>query len=290
MSRRLLLLLFALSAIWGSSFMFIKVGVRDLEPSTLVLGRVGIAALTLLPLALASEGLAALRAHWWPVLVMGALNSALPFWFLSFGETRIDSGLSAVIQASAPIFTALLAGRIDPSQRISGLRLVGVFVGFAGVALLVGGQRGGELVGTLAVVATALCYATAVLYGGRTLKGVPPIQLAFGTMVAATVLVAPAGLAQLPAEAPGWKPAASVAALGVVGSGLAYILYFQIIQGAGASRAILVTYLVPAFALLFGAVLLDEAVTFGALGGLVLILGGTALATGVARRRAAARE
>ncbi len=101
-----------------------------------------------------------------PLVVLGALNNALPFWLLGFAETRLDSGLTAVIQAAAPIFTVLLASRIDPSQRVTGLRLAGIGVGFVGVTLLVGVQRGGQLAGALAVIGVALCYAVSVLYAG----------------------------------------------------------------------------------------------------------------------------
>src|SRR6187401_2297214 len=141
MSRRDLGLLVALSAIWGSSFLFIKVGVEELEPAVVVCGRLLVGALVLLPVALARGGLSGLRAMLVPIAVLGALNNALPYWLLSFAETRIDSGLAAVIQAAAPIFTVLLAIRIDPSQRVTGLRLAGVGLGFVGVALLVGLRR-----------------------------------------------------------------------------------------------------------------------------------------------------
>ena len=286
MSRRHLAMLLVLALIWGASFLLIEVGVRDLEPATLVLLRVGLAALTLWPIAAAIGALGGLRENWRELTIMGALNSAIPFWLLSFGQTRLDSGLAAVIQAAAPLFTVLLAVRYDPSQRASGARLFGIALGFAGVALLVGVQRGGEIVGALAIVLTALCYAAGALYGGRRLSHLPPIGLAFGAMLAATVLIAPAGLLQLPAEAPGWKPLLAVIVLGVVGTGLAYILYFGLVLGAGASRAILITYLVPALALVYGAVFLDEEVTAAALAGLALVLGGVALGTGaVAVRR-----
>jgi drug/metabolite transporter (DMT)-like permease len=280
MSRRHLVMLLALAAIWGASFLFIKVGVRDYEPSALVFFRVVLAALTLLPIAAAAQALAGLAVDWKALAVMGALNSAIPFWLLSYGETRVDSGLAAVIQAAAPIFTVLLAIRYDPSQRATGTRLLGVGVGFVGVALLVGAQRGGDVVAALAIVLCALCYAAGALYGGRRLSHLPPIGMAFGTMVAATALIAPAALLQFPEETPGWKSTGSIVVLGVVGTGLAYILYFEIILGAGASRAILVTYLVPAMALLYGAVVLDEPVTAVALGGLALVLAGVALGTG----------
>lgn len=279
MSRAHLLMLLALAAIWGASFMFIKVGVRELEPATLVFFRVGLAALTLLPLARIS----ALRGHWRDVAVVGVLNSAVPFWLLSFGETRIDSGLAAIIQACAPLFTALLALRFDSTQRVAGLRLAGLLVGFAGVTLLVGNQRGGELVGAVAVVLTALCYAGGVLYAGRRLAGVSARAVSLGSMLAATAVSAPLGLAQLPGEPPSLEVAGSVLALGVIGTGLAYILYFAVIAGAGASRAILITYLVPGAALVYGAAVLDEPITATALAGLALILAGVALASRVRR-------
>jgi len=285
MSRRHLAELLALAAIWGASFLFIKVGVRDFEPATLVFLRVLLAALTLLPIVLLTTGLGGLRASWPQLGMMGLLNSALPFWLLTYGETRLDSGLAAVIQAAAPIFTVLFAIRYDPSQRVTGTRLAGVLVGFGGVALLVGAQRGGDLVAALAVAATAACYAMGALYGGRRLAHLPPVEMSFGAMIAATVLSAPAGLIQFPAETPGWKPVASIVVLGVVGTGLAYILYFGLILGAGASKAILVTYLVPALALIYGAIFLDEEVTAVALGGLALILLGVALGTGTLGRR-----
>ncbi len=287
MARRDTILLLALSAIWGASFLFIKLGVDQLAPSVVVLGRLVIGVLVLLPLLRARGGLAPLRGRLGALVALGALNNALPFWLLGFAETRLDSGLTAVIQAAAPIFTVLLAGLIDPSQHVRGVRLVGIAVGFVGVALLVGVQHGGEVTAALAVVLTALCYAGSVLYAGRAFRGVPALQTSVGQLGAAAVIVAPFGLAQLPSHAPSAKTIAAVVALGALGSGVAYLLYFAIIASAGASRAILVTYLVPAFALGYGAVLLHEHVSASAIGGLALILGGVALATGLARRRAA---
>ena len=290
MSRRDATLLLCLSAIWGASFLFIKLGVDQLAPSVVVLGRLVVGVLVLLPLVALHGGLSPLRTHVVHLAVLGAFNNALPFWLLGFAETRLDSGLTAVVQAAAPIFTVLLAGWIDPSQHVRGIRLVGIAVGFVGVALLVGVQHGGEVTAALAVVLTALCYAASVLFAGRTMKDLPPLQVSVGQLGAAAILIAPLGLVQLPRHAPSAKTIAAVVALGALGSGIAYLLYFAIIASAGASRAILVTYLVPAFALLYGAVFLDETISATALGGLVLILGGVALATGLARRRAVGAE
>lgn len=283
MSRRDLLLLVALSAIWGASFPFIKLGVEELEPSVVVLGRLVFGVLVLLPLLAGRGGLASLRASAVPLVVLGAINNAVPFWLLSFANTRLDSGLTAVIQAAAPIFTVLLATRMDPTQHVRGLRLAGTALGFVGVALLVGVQRGGELVGALAVIGTALCYAISALYAGRAVRGVPALQVSIGQLGTAAVMIAPFALLQLPDEAPQARTVLAVFLLGALGSGVAYLLYFALIASAGASRAILVTYLVPAFALVWGAIFLDEPVTWIALSGLALVLGGTALATGIRR-------
>jgi len=287
-SRRDATLLLLLSAIWGSSFLFIKLGVDEVEPSVVVLGRLVVGVALLAPLAVVRGGLRPIRAVLLPLAVLGALNNALPFWLLGFAETRIDSGLTAVVQAAAPIFTVLLATWIDRSQRVRGLRLAGILVGFVGVALLVGLQRGGEVTAALAVVGTALCYAVSVLFAGRTLKGVRPLQASIGQLAFGMLVVAPVALAQLPDEAPSAGSVAAIVALGALGTGVAYLLYFAIIASAGASRAILVTYLVPAFALVYGVVLLDEPLTWTAVLGLLLILGGTTLASGVAHARARA--
>ena len=285
MVRRDALLLLCLSAIWGASFLFIKLGVDQLAPSVVVLGRLVVGTLVLVPLVATRGGLAPLRGHGVSLVALAALNNAVPFWLLGFAETRLDSGLTAVIQAAAPIFTVLLAGWIDPSQHVRGIRLAGIAVGFVGVALLVGIQRHGHVLAALAVVAVALCYAASVLFAGRALKGLPPLQVSAGQLGCAAILTAPFGIAQLPGHLPAAKAIAAVVALGALGSGVAYLFYFAIIASAGASRAILVTYLVPAFALVYGAVFLDEGVSASAVGGLALILGGVALATGLASRR-----
>ena len=285
MHRREVVLLLTLASIWGASFLFIKLGVDEVEPAVVVLGRLVVGVAVLVPVVLLRGAIPDLRAMWIPCVVLGALNNAVPYWLIAFAETRIDSGLAAVIQAAAPILTVVLATRIDPSQRVRGLRLVGVAVGFVGVALLVGVQEGSQLVGALAVLGTATCYAVSVLYAGRTVRSFPPLEVAIGQLAVGMLLALPFGLAQLPSEAPAAKAVAAIVALGALSTGVAYLLYFTLIARAGASRAILVTYLVPAFALVYGTVFLDEPVTVSALAGLVLILGGTALGTGMGFRR-----
>jgi drug/metabolite transporter (DMT)-like permease len=290
MSRRNVALLLVLSAIWGSSFLFIKLGVDELEPSVVALGRLVVGAAILLPLAAGRGGLGILRPHLPVVATLGLLNNALPFWLFGFAETRISSGLAGVIQAAAPIFTVLLAIRLDPTQRVTGTRLAGIGVGFVGVALLVGVQTGGQVVGALAALPAALRHAASALIVGTRAGRIPPLHLAAGQLAIGTLLMAPLGLLQLPDQAPPAKAILAIVALGALGSALAYVLDFALLARARASRAIPVPYLVPAFALLYGAVFLDEEVTASAVAGLALILAGTTLATGVTRLRAAKRS
>ncbi len=286
-------MLLALAALWGASFMFIKVGVRELEPITLVAFRMALGALTLVPIVAVTVGprraLRELRAAAAPLAVIGLMNSAIPILAISWAETRIDSGLTAIIQASAPLFTALLAIRFSRSERVTGFRLAGLLIGFAGVSLLVGAQPSGEILAALAVVFSAVCYAGSALFIARRLREVSPLVTALGALTAASLATLPIGLFQLPGQVPGWKVTGSVLVLGIAGTGLAYILYYGLLAGAGASRSILITYLVPVLALGYGAVLLGEPVTAAAVVGLALVLGGVALGTGAVRTRRARR-
>jgi drug/metabolite transporter (DMT)-like permease len=297
MNRRHLAMLIGLALIWGASFMFIKVAVRELTPATLIMGRLGLAALTLaiiVPLTLGSRRtLAELRENWRWLAVVALVNTAIPFWLLSWGETRIDSGLASIIQAAVPIFNALIAFGFFHEVRVTGIRLVGVAVGFVGVALLVGAQPQGEVLGALAVVGMAFGYGVGGLLAGRHLRSVSPLVVALASTSFSTLLVLPLGAAQAPHHNPGWKVVGSVLALGIPGTALAYLLFFGMIAGAGAAYASLVTYLIPPIALAYGAVFLGERFGAAAFGGLALILGGVALGTGltstrVLRRRLAA--
>lgn len=280
-------MLLALAGLWGASFMFIKIGVRELEPTTLVCVRLGIGALALLPVALGTLGARAVvretRAAWRPLVVIGLVNSAIPITSISWAETHIDSGLTAVIQASAPLFTALLALRFAQHDRVGGARLVGLVVGFGGVALLVGAQPSGDVLAALAVMFSAFCYAVAAIYSARELVDVPPLVSAIGALTAASLALLPFALFQLPSHFPSWNVTGAVLALSIGGTSLGYVLYYALLSGAGASRSILITYLVPALALAYGAVFLGEPVAAAAVAGLALVLAGVALGTGVVR-------
>lgn len=275
-------MLLALAALWGSSFLFIELALRDLAPSTLILLRMGSGALTLAAyVALGGRGFRPLLPFALPLGLLGLVNTAIPFFLIAWGQQHIDSGLASIFNASAPLFTALFALGYDRSQRATGLRLAGILLGFAGVVLLVGFELPGSeraVEGGLAVVAASACYAIGGLYAGRRFPGLPPSLLALGALAWSTLLVLPFGVAQ--ASTPGWEAILSVLYLGVAATGAAYLLYFGLIAGAGASKAVLVTYLVPSLALVYGAALLDEPVTAVALAGLALVLAGVALGTG----------
>jgi drug/metabolite transporter (DMT)-like permease len=280
-------MLLGLAALWGASFLFIKVAVRELTPATLIVGRLGLAALTLallVPFAVGTgEMVRQLRANAGWLVVVALVNTAIPFWLLSWGETRIDSGLASIIQASVPIFNALIAFVAFREVRVTGVRLLGVAVGFVGVALLVGAQPEGKVLGALAVVGMAFCYGVGGLITGRYLSHARPFVVALASTWIATLVALPVGAAEAPSRLPGWKTIGSVVMLGVPGTALAYLLFFGLITGAGAAYASLVTYLIPPIALAYGAIFLDERFGAAALGGLALILAGVALGTGAVR-------
>jgi drug/metabolite transporter (DMT)-like permease len=288
-------MLAAVSLLWGASFLFIKVAVRELSPATLIMGRLGLATIALAAIVPVLVGGAvtrhALAASWRWLVVVGFVNVAIPFWLLSWGETRIASGLASIIQAAVPIFNAVVSFGFFREVRVGGLRLLGVAVGFVGVALLVGAQPHGKLLGAVAVVGMALCYAIGQLLAGRHLAHVPPPVVALGTTGVAAIATLPAGIVQAPHETPGWKTIGSVVMLAVPLTAIAFLLFYAIIAGAGAAYASLVTYLVPPIALAYGAIFLGERFGASAFGALVLILGGVVLGTGRVRlRRAIASE
>jgi len=282
--RRPIVILTVLALIWGASFMLIKIADRELTPATLILGRLASATLLLGAIAAVRLGpratLATIRDKWQWLVVIGLVNTALPFWLLSWGEKRIDSGLASIIQGAVPIFNALLAFAFFRESRVSGLRLVGLGVGFVGVALLVGEQPHGKLLAALAVVAMALCYAIGTLLAGRYLRGTPPLVVALASTAVSTIAVLPAGVIQAPAGVWHGKTIAAILVLGFVGTAVAYLLFFALIQRAGPNYATLVTYLVPPIALAYGAIFLGERFGAWAFASLALILVGVALATG----------
>lgn len=285
MRHRYAIYLFVLGAIWGSSYLFIKVGVRDLSPPALIEIRLACALPLLVVYAIRRYSLAALRGAWREGIVLGVLNAAIPFTLIAWGERYVDSGVAAVANASVPIFVAVLAFCFVPSERSTGMRLVGVGLGLAGVAILAGVHPAGGwngAIGTGAIVLASMSYAAANLYAGRRMRAGGPV-LAANSMAVAFVVLLPLALLSAPSSAPGWKPLLSAVALGVLGTALAQVLSYRMIGIWGSSRAVLVAYMLPAFALFYGAVFLSEPVTWQKLCGLGLILVGVGLGSGAFR-------
>jgi drug/metabolite transporter (DMT)-like permease len=281
MDRRHWFLLLTLGAIWGASYLFIKIGLRDLSPSMVAFVRVALAALVLLPLAISQGALAGARSRIGSLALVGAIQVAAPFVLISAGEEEISSGLAGILVAAAPLFTALLAVWVDHEERSGGLRLVGIGVGLGGVALLLGvdlGGGGAELVGGLMVVLAALGYAIGGFLVKHRLTGIAPVGMSASVMVASALFLLPPAVLTAPGAAPGLGPAAAVAALGVLGTGVAFVIFYGLISSVGPARAFLVTYIAPGFAVVYGALLLSEEVTVATLAGLALILSGSWLA------------
>ena len=288
MDRRAWTLLLILAAIWGASYLFIKIGVRDMSPALVAWARIALAAVVLVPLAQRSGALAAARGSGlaWLCLV-GVIQVAAPFILIGAAEEEIDSGLAGILVASAPLFTALLAIRFDDEERSSGWRLVGILLGLAGVGVLLGVDLNGstaELLGGAAVLLAGLGYAVGGFLVKRRLAAVPPIGLAAWVMLASSVVLLPFALATLPGSAPGLGPVAAVAVLGVLGTGIAFAIFYDLMGSVGPARTFIVTYLAPGFAVAYGALFLDESITVSTIAGLALILGGSYLAAGGSAR------
>jgi drug/metabolite transporter (DMT)-like permease len=291
MTRGYVPLMLLIAAIWGASYLFIKVAVDELSPALMVLLRLVLASAVLVGYLAAREGpapaLRQLRAAAPTGLVLGLINAAIPFTLIAWGELHVDSGVAAIANATVPIFTVLLAIRFLPSERASGLRLAGVGLGLVGVGILVGvNPRGGwwAVAGGLAVVVASLSYAGGGLFVQRRLDRFSTPVLATASILGATVIVLPFGLATLPDRVPGWKALASVAALGIAGTGFAQLVYYRLVRDYGSARSSLVTYLLPPTALIYGVVLLDEPLTIPELAGLGLILVGVAFGSGLLGR------
>jgi drug/metabolite transporter (DMT)-like permease len=292
-SRRYWPLILVLAGAWGASYLFIKVGVDGgLSPGALMAARALLAAAVLLGYLAATLGLGAalgqLREAWRQALVLGALNAALPFWLVAWGEKHIDSGVAAIAQATVPICSLLIGLRFLPHERIGPTRIAGVFLGLVGVGVVAGVAPAGDgwaVAGTLAVVLASVFYASAGIYGQLRIKGTSGPVLATGSMLMGGLMLVPLAVAEPPTELPTTGAIASLLALSLVGTALAQLILFRVIQLYGARRLSLVTYLMPGFALVYGALILDEAVTLAALAGLALILLGVALGSGSLRLR-----
>jgi drug/metabolite transporter (DMT)-like permease len=282
--------LLSLALLWGSSFLFIEIALDDIEPTTMMALRLAFAATALFPILVAQRStrraVADLRDAGRSLWILGAFNAAIPFTLIAWGQQYIDSGIAAIANASVTIFVVLLAIRFRPSERATGWRLAGIVAGLVGVGVLTGAELDGGwsgVVGTLAVVAAAFLYATGALYTQTHVARIDNIVLVTGSTLTGTLILAPLAVAQMPSHLPEWESLASVAVLGYGGMAAGQLLYFFIIEHYGATRATLVTYLLPVVALVLGVLLLDEPLEATAIAGLVLICGGVAFGSGMVR-------
>jgi drug/metabolite transporter (DMT)-like permease len=280
-SRRSWTLLVAIAALWGSSYYFIKIALEDISPAAVVCFRCALGALALLPLAVRRDALAPLRGRMRDVLLLAVVQVAVPFVLISLGEQHISSSLAGILVAAVPVWTALLAPLLDREESLGATGALGVGVGIVGVALILGLDVGAEsagLVGAAMVLGASLCYALSGFLLKRRLSGLPAIGVVTATMIASTVYLAPAALLSLPSHAPGLDTLGALAVLGVGSSGIAFVFFYLLISDAGPARAALVTYVAPAFAVVYGVTLLDESFTLGTAAGLVLIVAGSWIA------------
>jgi drug/metabolite transporter (DMT)-like permease len=298
-----LALLLVLGAMWGSSFLFIKVAVVEVQPAFVVAARLSFSVLTLLaalPLLgrFAGERTGAIpqvARLWRPLLILGLLNAALPFFVISWGTQFLPSGTAAILNSTVPLFTALLALTLPwfAGEQLGVLGAAGLLLGIIGVGILVGGfgglvegfsgTRSDALAGAGAILIGSGSYAVGGLYARHSMKGVPVTVSAVGQSAGGLLLVLPFAAFALPERLPSLQVIGALAGLGVIGTGFSLLLYFRLIANVGPTRTSTVTYLVPVWALLYGALLLGEGITTRSILGLVLILAGVAGVSGIFR-------
>jgi drug/metabolite transporter (DMT)-like permease len=282
MSARHTSLLAALAAIWGGSYLLIKYALAGFSAAAIVSARCLLASLVLAAFGAAGPALRDIRARPRWALILGVTAVAAPFLLITFGEHVVPSGLTAVLISPASLFVALLAPVIDPSERIDRRQALGMVLGLGGVVLVVGVESIGTLgqfLGALALVGAAFFYGLSTFVVKRRYGHLAAMQTSWVSVTVAGLLTLPVGIATSPGHAPGPGAVAALVALGVLGTALAFVIYYVLINGVGPGRASLVSYLAPGVALFYGAIFRGEAITLAAVAGLVLILGGVAIAS-----------
>lgn len=281
-------LLLGLSVLWGGSFLFIELGLRDFGPMSLVFLRLALAALALhialRPMRVKLPG----GRMWGWYFLLGLFNNALPFALMFWGLTRIGGALASMLNATTPLFTVVLAHFMTRDERLTLNRLAGCLLGVVGVGVMVGREAlsgEGELLAYLAVLGAGVCYALAGIFGRR-VGQVPPLALATGQLTAAAMLIAPLAALEQPWHAtPGWQSLASLVALALVSTSFAYVLYFKLLKAAGATNILLVTLLVPVSSTLLCVPLLGEVLEWRQVAGMAVIALGLLLVDGRILRR-----
>jgi drug/metabolite transporter (DMT)-like permease len=290
MSPRIWIWLLSLSILWGGSFFFAKVATSELRPLTVVFARVGLAALALNILLIAKRRSLFKRTTPWPTyFAMGLLNNLVPFSLIFWGQTHIAVGLASILNATTPLFTLVVAHFLTPDERMTGAKSSALLIGLAGVALLLGSdlllQSDPGVWGEVACLGAALSYAFAGIYGRRfKAMGINPMEAASGQVTASTLLILPIMLIvdrpwTLP-SVPSLTVWAALAALALLSTALAYVLYFRILAAAGATNLLLVTFLIPPMAILLGAAFLGERLAPRHFEGMALIGIGLAIIDG----------
>jgi drug/metabolite transporter (DMT)-like permease len=277
-----------LAAVWGASFMFMRLAAQEMGAFAAAGLRVIVAALFLLPLLLIKGQGAALRQHWRLTFAVGVLNSAVPFVCFTYALLSITTGLSAILNATVPLFGAVIAWAWL-QDRPSGSRMLGLAVGFIGVTMLAWDKASfqpdasGATTGwaVLAVLFACSCYGASASVAKRYMGGLPSLVSATGSQIGASLALLPLTMGYWPAQAPSLEAWGAVLVLGVVCTGLAYILYFRLIERAGPARALSVTFAIPAFAVFYGVLLLGETVTPWMVLCALVIIAGTTLSTGL---------
>lgn len=275
--------LILLGALWGASFLFIRVAVPALGPFVLMELRVGLAALALTLYAATLARTPELRTRWKQFLTIGAVNAAIPFSLIAIAEINLTASLAAILNSTTALFAPLVAAWIGES--LATRQIVGLVSGIVGVAVLVGWDpiplNAAVLLSVMAMLVASLSYALGGVYAKRTFAGVPSMTLAIGQQAAAAALLLPLAIATLPGEVPSRVAALCVLGLALLCTAAAYLVYFYLIGYVGPTKTLTVTFLIPVFGLLFGVMLLGEPVGTGTLTGLGVILASVALVTGV---------
>jgi drug/metabolite transporter (DMT)-like permease len=266
--------------VWGVPYLFIKVAVRELSPAALVLARTGIAALILVPLAARSNELRPLVRRWKPLLLFSAIEIAIPWLLLGHAEQRITSSLAGLLLAGVPLVTVVIAATTGDRERPGRTRSAGLLLGLAGVAAIVGVSLDGAGALPIAEVgAVAVCYAVGPFVLQRALADLPALGVIAASLGIAAVAYVPIGVFALPEELPSAEVIGSVFALAVVCTAVAFLVFFALVAEIGPSRAMVFTYVNPAVAAVLGVAVLGEELTLGIVGGFVLVLVGSVLAT-----------
>jgi drug/metabolite transporter (DMT)-like permease len=282
--------LVVLAAFWGASFLFMRIAVPEFGPVVLAQLRVTIAALFLLPILLLRSDTSELIVHWKILALLGVLNSAIPFYLLSFSTLHLSGGFASILNATAPLWAAVVAW-LWLSALLDRYKISGLLLGFAGVLILVWNKvsfaTGASTLAIFAAIGAAAFYGIGANLARKYVSGISSLAVATGSMIAASLFLLPGAVILWPADSVTTGAWAAVIAMGVVSTGIAYALYFRLIANVGPAKAVAVTYLVPVFAVIWGTWLLDEAVTVTMLVGSVIILLGTALATGMLPRKGA---